>query len=130
MQRYVNSTKKNDTFLINNNTLLFLLSLFVFLRGRKMNQKETNLELGIWNVEFAIGCPSDNVELFNFELFLVCWFAPSLWRGMGEAHNFNYSMNSLRSYSISYLVAQPKVETRYNQKKLACFSAFSCEMPT
>jgi hypothetical protein len=67
MQRYVNSTKKNDTFLINNNTLLFLLSLFVFLRGRKMNQKETNLELGIWNVEFAIGCPSGNVELFNFE---------------------------------------------------------------
>ena len=50
--------------------------------------------------------------------------------GMGEAHNFNYSMNSLRSYSISYLVAQPKVETRYNQKKLACFSAFSCGMPT
>lgn len=54
MQRYVNSTKKNDTFLINNNTLLFLLSLFGFLRGRKMNQKETNLELGIWNVEFGI----------------------------------------------------------------------------
>jgi hypothetical protein len=96
MQRYVNSTKKNDTFLINNNTLRFLLSLFVFLRGRKMNQKETNLELGIWNVEFAIGCPSGNVELFNLELFLVCWFAPSLWRGMGEAHNFQL-LNELAS---------------------------------
>ena len=45
----------------------------------------------------------------------------SYWRGMGEAHNFNYSMNSLRSYSISYLVAQPKVETRYNQKNLHAF---------
>jgi hypothetical protein len=78
MQRYVNSTKKNDTFLINNNTLRFLLSLLIFLRGRKTSQKETNLELGIWNVEFAIGCPSGNVELSNLELFLVCWFAPFL----------------------------------------------------
>ena len=47
--------------------------------------------------------------------------------GMGEAHNFNYSMNSLRSYSISYLVTQPKVETRYNQKNLHAFQPFRAE---
>ena len=40
---------------------------------------------------------------------------------------FNYSMNSLRSYSISYLVAQPKVETRYNQKNLHAFQPFRAE---
>ena len=37
---------------------------------------------------------------------------------------FNYSMNSLRSNSISYLVAQPKVETRYNRKNLHAFQPF------
>ena len=37
---------------------------------------------------------------------------------------FNYSMNSLRSNSISYLVAQPKVETRYNKKNLHAFQPF------
>ena len=37
---------------------------------------------------------------------------------------FYYSMNSLRSNSISYLVAQPKVETRYNQKTCMLFSLF------
>ena len=36
-------------------------------------------------------------------------------------------MNSLRSYSISYLVAQPKVETRYNQKNLHAFQPFRAE---
>ena len=46
---------------------------------------------------------------------------------MGEAHNFNYSMNSLRSNSISYLVAQPKVETRYNKKNLHAFQPFRAE---
>ncbi len=51
----------------------------------------------------------------------------SYWRGMGEAHNFIYSMNSLRSNSISYLVAQPKVETRYNQKNLHAFQPFRAE---
>ncbi len=40
---------------------------------------------------------------------------------------FNYSMNSLRSNSISYLVAQPKVETRYNQKNLHAFQPFRAE---
>ena len=40
---------------------------------------------------------------------------------------FDYSMNSLRSYSISYLVAQPKVETRYNQKNLHAFQPFRAE---
>ena len=51
--------------------------------------------------------------------------------GMGEAHNFNYSMNSLRSNSISYLVAQPKVETRYNKKTCMLFSLFvrNADMP-
>jgi hypothetical protein len=55
----------------------------------------------------------------------------SYWRGMGEAHNFNYSMNSLRSNSISYLVAQPKVETRYNKKTCMLFSLFvrNADMP-
>ena len=37
---------------------------------------------------------------------------------------FKYSMNSLCSNSISYLVAQPKVETRYNQKNLHAFQPF------
>jgi hypothetical protein len=36
-------------------------------------------------------------------------------------------MNSLRSNSISYLVAQPKVETRYNQKNLHAFLPFRAE---
>ena len=44
---------------------------------------------------------------------------------------FNYSMNSLRSYSISYLVTQPKVETRYNKKTCMLFSLFvrNADMP-
>ena len=44
---------------------------------------------------------------------------------------FNYSMNSLRSNSISYLVAQPKVETRYNKKTCMLFSLFvrNADMP-
>ena len=36
-------------------------------------------------------------------------------------------MNSLCSNSISYLVAQPKVETRYNQKNLHAFQPYRAE---
>ena len=44
---------------------------------------------------------------------------------------FKYSMNSLRSNSISYLVTQPKVETRYNKKTCMLFSLFvrNADMP-
>ena len=40
---------------------------------------------------------------------------------------FIYSMNSLRSNSISYLVTQPMIETRYNQKNLHAFQPFRAE---
>ena len=82
------------------------------------------------NFELRIGRTLCDVELFNFEFRIMLarnaasWLAPSFWRGMGEAHIFNYSMNSLRSYSISYLVAQAKVETRYNKKNLHAFQPF------